>query len=385
MRTYKYRLYPTKTQESVLNKTFDMCRFTYNKLLEMLNNEEKVDRGLVQHEIINLKNKYPELKTVYSKTLQYECYRLFSNLKGLSQLKKNNRKVGRLRFKGKDWFKTIIYNQSGYKYKLINKRFDILKISKIGDIKIRVHRKFEGTIKGVIIKKKLLGWYAHIITDEKYKPKSGQDKIGIDLGIINFLATDKGVKIDNPLFMNKNINRLKVTSRRISKSKKGSKNRYKYRLKLQKIWERIGNQKNDFFHKVTTNIIRKNKLICVEDLNIKNMTRKKRFYNMRNILDSSWGKFILMLQFKAESAGSEVIKINPRNTTKKCSRCGNIQNMPLTKRLYDCSGCGLFLDRDVNAAKNILSQGLAFVENTANTPILEQVVSVKQEATTSIY
>ena len=115
MKAYQFRLYPNKEQEEKLTKTFDLCRFTYNKLLEQLNKEEKINRSEIQHSIIGLKEKYPELNNVYSKTLQYECYRLFSNLKSLSKLKKKGNKIGRLRFKGKKWFKTIQFNQSGYR------------------------------------------------------------------------------------------------------------------------------------------------------------------------------------------------------------------------------------------------------------------------------
>ena len=114
MKAYKFRLYPSKEQKQILFQTFNSCRFIYNKLLEKLNEQEKINRGEIQYSIIELKKEFPELNNVYSKTLQYECYRLFSNLRGLSRLKKNGKKVGRLRFKGKDWFKTINYNQSGF-------------------------------------------------------------------------------------------------------------------------------------------------------------------------------------------------------------------------------------------------------------------------------
>ncbi len=115
MMAHKFRLYPTNQQEQLLLKTFDLCRFTYNKLLEKLNKQEKINRSEIQHGIVDLKKKYSKLQEVYSKTLQYECHRLFGNLKALSRLKKQGHKVGKLRFKGKDWFKTIQYNQSGYK------------------------------------------------------------------------------------------------------------------------------------------------------------------------------------------------------------------------------------------------------------------------------
>ena len=383
MRTYKFQLKPNKIQKEILLKTFDMCRFTYNQLLEKLNNQEKIDRSVIQHHIVELKDEYSELKSVYAKTLQYECYRLFSNLKGLSQSKKKNRKVGRLRFKGKNWFKTIVYNQSGFKLVERDKHYNILHLSKIGDIKILQHRKIDGDIKGIIIKKRVNNWEAHIITNSDYTINSGDGVIGIDMGVLSFITTSSDEKIDNPLYMNKSLKKIQVLHKKLSRTKKGSKNRRRMCVRLQKLWEHINNQKIDFFHKITTILIKKSKHIGVEDLNIKGMvtkTNKNRYYNMRNILDSSWGLFLRMLQFKADSASCEVIKVNPVNTTKRCNKCGSIKNMKLSDRIYICSNCGLVIDRDYNAAINILKLSIgsvrAFVDRT--------VIAVKkQEAITS--
>ena len=375
MITYRFRLYPNKTQKEILLKTFDMCRFTYNKLLEELNNTK--DRNVIQHKIVELKKEYPELKNAYSKTLQYECYRLYSNLRALSQLKKKGYRVGRLRFKGKDFFKTIHYNQSGYK--LIKKK---LNLSKIGDITIKQHRKIKGKIKQITIKKMANKWHALIITDEEYRIKSGDKQIGIDLGINNFLVDSEKNTVKNPLFLNQSLKKLKKASKNLSRKKKGSKNRIKAKIRRQKIYEKVSEQKNDFFHKLTTNYINNCSLIGIEKLNIKNMIKKNKYWNKRNMVDSSWRMFITMLKFKAESAGTSIIEVNSKNTSKKCSRCSNIQNMPLNKRMYKCK-CGLHIDRDYNAAINIFTkaQVLGSVEKR---PLFseqrEQVFSAKQEA-----
>ena len=162
MRVYKFRLYPTKQQQDILFKQLNLCRFAYNQLLKELGRNK--DRKHIQHYIVELKEKHPELNEVYSKTLQYECYRLFSNLKGLSISKKKGNKIGRLRFKGRDWFKTICYNQSGFDLIKQDKRYNLLHLSKIGDIRLLQHREIEGKIKGIIIKRKADSWEAHIIT-----------------------------------------------------------------------------------------------------------------------------------------------------------------------------------------------------------------------------
>lgn len=362
MRVYKFQLKPNKAQEVKLQETFRLCRLMYNKLLEELNNQKVIDKSQIQGIIPDIKICEPEFKKVYSKTLQYESYRLFSNLKGLSKSKSKGNVVGRLRFKGEKWFKTIVYNQSGFKFIETNKHYCKLKLSKIGDINIRKHRDIVGKIKGIIIKKKVDSWEAHIITDGQYTINSGDSVIGLDMGVLSFITTSDNEKIDNPLFMNKSLERLQMLHRQISKTKKGSKNRKKICLRLQKVWEKIDNQKKDFFHKISTKIVNKSQFIAVEGLNIKSMTKNKKGepYNHRNILDSSWGMFLQMLKSKAENTEIKYVEVDPRNTSKMCHRCGKLQDMPLNIRTYNCE-CGVMIDRDYNSAINILRKGLAIV------------------------
>ena len=374
MRVYKFRLYPTKKQQDVMFKQLNLCRFAYNQLLEELGRNKS--KKHIQHYILALKAKHPELKQVYSKTLQYECYRLFSNITGLKQSKKKGNKIGKLRFKGRDWFKTICYNQSGFKLIQQDKRYNLLHLSKIGDIKLLQHREIEGKIKGIIIKRKVNSWEAHIITDGKYQIDKGKNVIGIDLGVVSFLTNNKGNKVSSPLYYKQSLGQLKTLQQSLSRKKRGSNNRYKTRNQVAKLHEHITQQRDDFLHKTTTNLVNDCKFIATEDLHIKNMQQSA--YNSRNINDSSWGKFLAMLDYKAESAGCQVVKVNPMNTTKECSVCGNKQDMPLWKRQYECPECGLSLDRDTNSAiiilKRALEQGCAKINNS---------LSMKQEALTS--
>jgi putative transposase len=314
------------------------------------------DKKHIQHHIVTLKGLYPDIKQVYSKTLQYECYRLYANIKGLSQSKKKGNKIGHLRFKGRQWFKTFVYNQSGFKLLQTDKRFNILQLSKIGSIRLLQHRPIEGNIKGIIIKRKVDSWEAHIITDAKYQMQKGWDKVGIDLGIKSFLTDNNNNKVDSPLYLKQSLSLLKHKSQVLSRKKKGSIRRLKARKILAKLHEHILQQRDDFLHKTTTRLIRQNQFIGVEDLNIKSMSETT--YNARNILDSSWGKFLQMLDFKAESAGCQVVKVDPKNTTKMCSKCGHLMDMPLYKRQYECEECGLSMDRDHNSAINILRKAL---------------------------
>jgi len=370
MRTYKFKMYPTSQEREKLFVTLNNCRFTYNKLLEFMNKQEKVDRGEVQHHIVDLKIEHTFLKNTYSKTLQYEHYRLFSSMKGLSKSKKNGNKIGRLRFKSRNRYTSFTYNQSGYNIIETDKRYNKLHLSKIGDIRFKQSRDIEGKIKQIQIKLKPSGWYCYIVTDGNYECKNIENnEIGVDLGIMSFMVTSNKEVFDNPLYMNKSLNKIKILSKQLSRTKKGSNNRRKVIHKLLRLWETIDNQKQDYFHKISTKLVKENKLLVFEDLNIKSMTKKtgkNKYRNMKNILDSSWATFVNMLQIKVSSTESEIIFVNPRNTSKMCSSCGNIKtDLQLWDRTYCCKECNLSIDRDYNASVNIYRRGkeLTFVEN----------------------
>ena len=382
MIAYKFRMYPNREAREKLDFAIDICRQTYNNLLEEMNKQAKIDRKAIQHKIVELKDAKPELKEVYSKTLQYECYRLFSNLSALRELKKHGKKVGRLRFKGKDWFKTISYNQSGFRFEQKGKK-GILELSKIGIIKVKSHRQVEGKIKQITIKKSLGKWYCMIVTDATIKTKCGEKEIGIDLGINNYIMDSDGNDVKHPKILTKYSQELKIAQQDLSRKKKRSHNRIKARFKIAKLHEKIERARTDFLHKLSYKYIRDCKLIVIEDLAIKNMMQSS--YNAKNMADASWGRFVQFLCYKAENAGCKVEKINPKNTTKQCSNCGNTQKMPLWIRTYKCSSCEFEIDRDLNSAINIRNKfGLerANVENNSSVQH-EQGLSMKQEAITS--
>ena len=236
MKAYKFRIYPNKEQTDKLDFALDTCRQAYNILLSELNDQVVIDRNMIQATLPDLKICEPRFKKVYSKTLQYECYRLFSNLSALRVLKQNKRKVGRLRFKGKGWFKTINYNQSGFSLDSENKK---LSLSKIGNIKIKLHREVEGNIKQITIKKSIDKWYVTIITDAIIKTKCGNKVIGIDLGIHNYLVDSNNNKTENPKILNHYKQELRIKQKSLSKKKKGSNNRKKARKSVAKLYEKL--------------------------------------------------------------------------------------------------------------------------------------------------
>jgi len=285
-------------------------------------------------------------------------YQLYSNLKALSELKKKGKKVGRLRFKGKGWYKTLNYNQSGFRLYRTNHRIDRLHLSKIGDIPIRLHRKMEGEVKGVVIKRYRTGeWYALFQVEAVPKPLPQNNKaIGIDVGIKHFLTDSSGRQIENPKFYQKSLERIKRKHREASRKKKGSSNRNKARIRLAKAYWRLKNQRDDFLHKLSRFYVSSYGLIAVEDLRITNMVSNHHLAG--KILDASWGKFFQMLTYKAVSAGRLVLKVSPMSTSREY-RYGD-------------------LDRDYNASLNILTrvlgQGLSEVTPVEMEPIRELIV-----------
>ena len=253
-KTYRFRLYPTAEQEQRLIWALDQCGFVYNTMLSWLQKQEKVDRYALQNKLPKLKEQYPKLKNVYSKVLQYEVHRLFSNLKILSQLKKKGRKVGKLRFKAKDSFKTIHYNQSGFKIISTNTRFRKLHLSKIGDIPVRIHRSINGKIKQIVIKKNpSRKWFACIVIEQACSTHKRPIRkvIGIDMGIKYFLSDSEGRQIENPHYLKVRLKRLRFQQKRLSRKLKNSNNWMKQKIKVARLHENIVNQRDDYLHKLS--------------------------------------------------------------------------------------------------------------------------------------
>jgi len=377
---YKFRLYPKKEQQDKLDLSLEVCRQTYNHLLSGL--DERFTKSELQNYLLDLKVVFPEMNNIHSKVLQMENQRLFGNLSSLSQLKKKGKKVGRLRFKGKNWFKTFTYNQSGFKLTHIKNKKGILFLSKIGDIPIKLHRKVEGKIKSITIKKSLGKWYASIVTDGIIKRECGTGEIGIDMGIMNYIYDSNGKSYENPKHFDNYHQDLKIAQQSLSRKVKGSNSRKKARLQVAKIHERIANARNDFIHKFSTKLIKENKFIAIEKLNIKNLIGIS--YNAKNIADCSWGKLSTYLHYKAENAGCVVIDVDPAYTTRNCSFCGTRNNkLELSQRKFVCKNCNTELPRDYNSALNIFVCGkeLATMEKSSNTYHSDkQEVSMKSEA-----
>ena len=362
-----------------LELSLEVCRQTYNQLLTKL--YEGFTKNEIQNYILDLKVCYPNMKEVHSKVLQMENQKLFANLSGLSSSKKKGRKVGKIRYKGKGWKKTFTYNQSGFTI-IDNKK---LYLSKIGNVKIKVHRKVDGKIKQIEIKREIDKWFALISTDAEYKKQRGKKFLGIDVGINHYIVDSENNKVEHPKHFEKLLPQIRYAHKRVSRKKKGSKNKMKARKLLQKKYQKLHNSRNDFIHKISTEYVRRCKIIAVENLNIQKMMTSS--YNAKNIVDSCWYRFKQLLITKAESAGCKVIQINPAYTTQECNSCGNRQPMEIWKRTYCCEKCNKEFDRDYNSAiviknraKKILGKELTCLEKQPLLTKLKQVASMNYEA-----
>lgn len=361
-RSCKFRLYPNKNEEERLFATLEVCRNTYNRLLFELNLQERPNKKELSVMLPVWKREYPELAGVYSKCLQPEVKRLFSNLWSLAQSKRKGRKVGRLRYKGKRQFKSFTYNQSGFKIVETSTRLSLLHLSKIGDIPMYVHHPIEGKVKQVSVKHMSSGeWFAFIQVDDGLEvPEYASIKkaVGIDLGLKSLLVDSDGHRVDNPRWMKRSLKKLRREQRRLSRTMKGSKNRDKQRIKVAKIHRDVVYQRDDYIHKISRYYVDNYDLIVTEDLNIYEMMKDNKYRLQGNILDACWGRLNTYLSYKAESAGKTYLRTNPYRTSQDCSRCGTYVYKELSERMHCCPECGLTIGRDLNASKNIYIDGL---------------------------
>jgi putative transposase len=303
--------------------------------------------------------------------LDMACSRFF---KGLSR---------RPRFKRAGRYKSFTYPQLGG-FRVLGGE---IRLSKIGLIKIRPARLIAGTPKTCTIIMDVDVWFACVTVETENSQGIGQmpcgPAVGVDLGINRLVTLSDGKKFENPRVFVRARGRITILQRQLSRRKVGSKNRQKSRIALAKAWRRVRNQRSDLAHKISAFLSKEYSTIVFEDLNISNMVRNHRLASA--IMDASWGNLRRLAAYKAERRGGRVILVNPKGTSQKCSRCGEMVAKELSERIHDCRGCGLVVDRDVNAARNILRVGLeqARVEEQPllfNRRRISKFVPLKQEA-----
>jgi len=355
-------LSPTKKQQRLFQEQLNECRWLYNHFLEERKNSWEQNQKSIGYfaqckSLIVLKKQRPSLDNVYSQVLQNVADRVDKAFQGFfRRVKAKNGKVGYPRFKGFDRYDSLTYKQVGFGWQIKDNR---LNLSKIGFIKIKIHRSIIGTLKTCTIRKQANKWYAcfSVEYENKSLPKSNK-AVGIDVGLENFATLSNQEKIENPRFFKTDQKALAKAQRKLSKQTKGTPERKKVKKVVVRIHERITNRRNNFCHQEARKLINRFGIICIEDLSINKM-RENNFRSInRNISDVAWGQFAQYLDYKAENAGRQLIRVNPAYTSQTCSHCGYRQVKKLSERIHHCSSCGLELDRDLNASINILALGL---------------------------
>jgi putative transposase len=361
-KTFKYRIYPTANQKTLLENVLEECRWLHNQLIyqkKTLWETSKQSIGLyAQQEFAKeLCKTRPTLDEVHSQVVQQTAVRVDLAFKAFFRRCKSGETPGYPRFKGQGQYHSFTYPQSGYKIIDDNR----IKLSKIGNVKIKQHREIEGKIKTCTVSKTSTGkWFVFLSCEVEPQPLPvNKLEVGIDLGLTTFATMSDGSKISNPRFFAQEEKALAKAQRKFAKQKKGTPERRKAKRIVAKVHERIVNKRTNFCHQESGKVVNKYGFICMEDLNIKNMLVKGTFPKLsKSISDAAWGLFLNLLCFKAESAGRTAVKVNPAFTTQDCSSCGTRQVLKLSDRTYSCGVCGLSMDRDLNASKNILRVGL---------------------------
>ncbi len=234
-----------------------------------------------------------------------------------------------------------------------------LYLSKVGDIKIKLHRPIKGQIKTLTITKEADGWYACFsveVTVRKTAPKLVRSAVGVDVGLESFATLSDGTQIENPRWFRKAEKKLALHQRNLSRKQLKSLNRDKQRDKVAKLHKKTANQRKDFQHKVSRQLVEGNDLIAYEDLNVRGMVKNRHL--AKSISDAGWRQFIAFVCYKAEEAGSMAVAVNPFSTSIDCSGCGFPVEKTLAQRIHKCPNCGLEIPRDWNAALNIRKLGL---------------------------
>ena len=356
---FKYRLYPTAPQAEKINQNIGCARFVYNQLLDdrIKVYRETKQRSKKTYSI--LKDEHGFLKEADSRALKHaqtnldEAYDKFFKdpLAGFPKFK-SKRKCR--------WSYTTDNNRDAV-------RFDgnRLKLPKVGYVKVVEHRLHEGRILTATISHERSGEYYASVLCEIEQPESlpVTDKVvGIDLGLHDFIVCSDGERVEAPKYFRKSEQKLARIQRAFSRTQKGSNGHEKARLKVARCHQKIKNQRNDFLQKLSTKLIRENQVICLEDLSVKGMERNKKL--AKSVTDASFSRFVSMLEYKAEWYGRKIIKIDRfYPSTQLCSGCGykneSVKGLSgLRFREWVCPECGEVHDRDLNASRNILKEGM---------------------------
>ena len=369
---YKYRIYPSANQIKVLNEQLKLCRELYNACLQQRKLAHEKGVAITyrdqQDQLPEIRRAFPEYMNIHSQVLQDVVRRLHKAYDNAFRRVKErkagkNVRIGFPRFKGEERYRSITYSQSGFHIMENNH----LHVSKIGEIRMFMHREISGRIKTMTISMDAVGdWFVSFSVDDtnnasilerKSIPLTEKTALGYDKGLISLIAGSDDYTVEAPKFFRKGENGIKRSQRNVSRKRKGSKNREKAKLRLAKKHRKVKRQREDFTWKTANTIVSRSDIIFLEDLNVQGMVQNHHL--AKSITDASWSMLTQYTTYKAESAGKMVELVDPGGTSQTCSRCGWIKkDLDLSDRMYQCNICGLDIDRDLNAAINIRNGGL---------------------------
>jgi len=362
LKTFKYRLYPNKQQQRLLEQLLEECRWLYNHLLaERRDVWEHRQESLRYYDqamsLPALKAERPTLAGVQSQVLQNVAVRIDLAFKAFFRRVKAGENPGYPRFRGRRRYDSLTYPQVpvGCKLDAEAKR---LRLHGVGPVKIIPHRPLEGAPKTATIRRSSTGkWYVSFsceYAEPSPLPETGQ-QVGIDVGLKTFARLSTGQEVANPRFFRTEERALARVQRRLSKADQGTPDRAGRRRVVARVHERIAWRRGDFAHQHSRRIVNAFDVIAVEDLSVNRMTHNHCL--AKSIHDAAWSQFADLLSYKAAWAGRRYVAVNPAYTSQDCSQCGHRQPLSLADRTYRCPCCGAVLDRDLNASLNILRLG----------------------------
>lgn len=356
IRSYKFRIYPTRRQEETLNHHLAICCELYNAAIQERRDAWKLERKSISYfdqcyQLTQIKPERADVAEIHATALEHTLKRVDGAFKSFFRRAKQGQKPGYPRFRATRRFDSLMLRQVSGAL-----RTGKLRIARVGFIRIRLSRPVEGRIKTLTIKREAGRWYALFCCEVEKTPLSfNSNAIGVDVGLFAFATLSNGTTIENPRWYRSAQTKLRIAQRRVARRKKGSHRRRKAVELLQRAHIAIRDQRADFHHKLSRSLVNENGLIAVEDLNVKGMASGML---SKSVNDAGWSQFLNMIAYKAESAGRVVVWVNPSGTSQTCI-CGAEARKTLAQRWHLCLNCGLSANRDHVSAQVILARAKA--------------------------